>query len=50
MMKPRNYNFRIPPAIEEYFFFDGERLDDYFNQTTGEKLRRQYSNFAIRAL
>lgn len=33
-------NFRIPPSIEEYFFFDGERLDAYFNQTSGEEIKK----------
>jgi DNA sulfur modification protein DndD len=33
-------DFRIPPSIEEYFFFDGERLDDYFNQTSGEEIKK----------
>ena len=30
----------IPPSIEEYFFFDGERMDDYFKESTGEDIRR----------
>ena len=29
----------IPESIEEYFFFDGERLNDYFRATSGEKIR-----------
>jgi len=29
----------IPPSIEEYFFFDGERMDDYFKQNTGKDIR-----------
>jgi DNA sulfur modification protein DndD len=29
----------IPPSIEEYFFFDGERLDDYFKQNTGKDIK-----------
>lgn len=29
----------IPKEIEEYFFFDGERLDDYFDIKTGEKIK-----------
>jgi len=28
----------IPESIEEYFFFDGERLNDYFRATSGEKI------------
>ena len=29
----------IPEKINEYFFFDGERLNDYFRQTAGEKIK-----------
>lgn len=29
----------IPPAIEEYFFFDGERMNDYFKENTGKDIR-----------
>jgi len=29
----------IPPFIEEYFFFDGERMDDYFKENTGRDIR-----------
>ncbi|WJI10461.1 hypothetical protein FGU46_10355 [Methanobacterium sp. CWC-01] len=29
----------IPQEIEEYFFFDGERLDDYFDIETGKKIK-----------
>lgn len=29
----------IPRSIEEYFFFDGERLDDYFKDSTGRDIR-----------
>jgi len=29
----------IPQSIEEYFFFDGERLDDYFKDSTGRDIR-----------
>lgn len=29
----------IPPSIEEYFFFDGERMDDYFKENTGREIR-----------
>ena len=32
-------NNRVPPSIEEYFFFDGERMDDYFRETTGKDIR-----------
>jgi len=32
-------NNRIPPSIEEYFFFDGERLDEYFKENTGRDIR-----------
>lgn len=31
-------NRLIPESLEEYFFFDGERLNDYFRETTGEKI------------
>ncbi len=31
--------YLIPESIEEYFFFDGERLDDYFRETTGTRIR-----------
>lgn len=30
----------IPATIQEYFFFDGERLDDYFRESSGEKIRK----------
>ena len=30
----------IPPSIEEYFFFDGERMDTYFRESTGKDIRR----------
>jgi len=30
----------IPPSIEEYFFFDGERMDDYFTETTGKEIQK----------
>lgn len=30
----------IPPSIEEYFFFDGERMDDYFTETTRKEIRK----------
>lgn len=29
----------IPENLEEYFFFDGEKLDQYFRETSGEKIR-----------
>lgn len=29
----------IPPSIEEYFFFDGERMDDYFKENTGRDIK-----------
>jgi DNA sulfur modification protein DndD len=29
----------IPPSIEEYFFFDGERMDDYFKKNTGKDIK-----------
>lgn len=29
----------IPESIEEYFFFDGEKLDDYFKDKSDEKIR-----------
>lgn len=32
-------NRLIPESIEEYFFFDGEKLNDYFRATSGEKIR-----------
>lgn len=32
-------NSLIPPEIEEYFFFDGERLDDYFQENTGREIK-----------
>jgi len=32
-------NNRIPPTIEEYFFFDGERMDDYFKENTGKEIK-----------
>jgi len=30
---------RVPPSIEEYFFFDGERMDDYFKENTGRDIK-----------
>lgn len=30
----------IPKNLERYFFFDGERLDQYFRETTGETIRK----------
>jgi len=32
-------NRLIPQSIEEYFFFDGERLDDYFKKTTRKDIK-----------
>jgi len=32
-------NSLLPPSIEEYFFFDGERMDDYFRENTGKDIR-----------
>jgi len=32
-------NNRIPPSIEEYFFFDGERMDHYFRDSTGKDIK-----------
>jgi len=32
-------NNLIPPSIEEYFFFDGERMDDYFKESTSRDIR-----------
>jgi len=29
----------IPPSIEEYFFFDGERMDHYFKENTGRDIK-----------
>lgn len=29
----------IPRSINEYFFFDGEKLDDYFKEASGESIR-----------
>ena len=30
----------IPRSIEEYFFFDGERMDAYFKQNTGSDIKQ----------
>jgi DNA sulfur modification protein DndD len=30
----------IPRSIEEYFFFDGERMDEYFKQNTGSDIKQ----------
>jgi len=30
----------VPATIQEYFFFNGERLDDYFREFSGEKIRK----------
>lgn len=32
-------NNLIPPSVEEYFFFDGERMDHYFREKTGKDIR-----------
>lgn len=32
-------NRMIPKNLEEYFFFDGERLDRYFREETGETIK-----------
>ena len=29
----------VPPTIEAYFFFDGERMDDYFKENTGREIK-----------
>lgn len=31
-------NMLIPEKLEEYFFFDGERLDNYFTKTSSENI------------
>ena len=28
----------IPPSIKEYFFFDGEQLNNYFSEHSGKKI------------
>jgi len=33
-------NNLIPPSLEGYFFFDGERMDDYFKESTGREIRK----------
>jgi DNA sulfur modification protein DndD len=30
----------VPNDVREFFFFDGERLDRYFKEATGQKIRR----------
>ncbi len=30
----------VPATIQEYFFFNGERLDDYFRESSGEKIQK----------
>ncbi|TRZ49255.1 MAG: hypothetical protein D4S01_08985 [Dehalococcoidia bacterium] len=32
-------NNMIPKSIEEYFFFDGERMNDYFKKNTGKDIK-----------
>jgi len=34
-------NRLIPEKLEEYFFFDGERLNDYFKDKSGSKIREE---------
>jgi DNA sulfur modification protein DndD len=36
----------IPQPIEEYFFFDGERLDDYFTELSGERIKEAVFNIS----
>lgn len=31
-------NQRMPESVEEYFFFDGEKLNDYFIENSGKKI------------
>jgi len=31
--------YLIPESIEEYFFFDGEKLDEYFKEASGIKIK-----------
>lgn len=33
-------NKKMPESIREYFFFDGERLDDYFKKEGAESIKR----------
>jgi DNA sulfur modification protein DndD len=33
-------NRSIPKNINEYFFFDGERLNDYFRETAGKEIQK----------
>ncbi|MFZ7137852.1 MAG: AAA family ATPase [archaeon] len=35
-----NINNMIPKSIEEYFFFDGERMNDYFKKNTGKDIKQ----------
>ena len=30
----------IPKGIKEYFFFDGEKINEYFNKKSGEKIKK----------
>ena len=39
-------NMMIPQSIEEYFFFDGERLDDYFTELSGERIKEAVFNIS----
>lgn len=34
-----NIDNLIPLSVEEYFFFDGERMDDYFRENTGRDIK-----------
>lgn len=33
-------NKELPKDIEEYFFFDGERLEDYFDENSGNNIKK----------
>lgn len=33
-------NKLMPPAIEEYFFFDGEKMNEYFKKNTGSDIKK----------
>jgi DNA sulfur modification protein DndD len=40
LSEPRYYLEQIMPSnIKEYFFFDGERLDDYFREASGSRIQ-----------
>ena len=36
----------LPQRIREYFFFDGERLDEYFKQEVGDKIKSSVREIA----